>query len=63
MNEIRSKLTVKTPEQRQWRCSDLFIVNFEDILDLVVVFLLLTVIAGWVLYCDCENLKLHPNTE
>ena len=63
MNEIRSKLTVKTPEQRQWRCSDLFIVNFEDILDLVVVFLLLTVIAGWALYCDRENLKLHPNTE
>ena len=40
--EICSKLTIKTPEQRQWRHSGVFIVNFEYIADLVLVFLLLT---------------------
>ena len=29
--EICSKLTVKTPERRQWRRSGVFIVNFEHI--------------------------------
>ena len=29
--EICSKLTVKTPERRQWRRSSVFIVNFEHI--------------------------------
>ena len=37
--EIWSKLTIKTPEQRQWRCSGVFIVNFEHISHLVLVFL------------------------
>ena len=40
--EIRSKLTIKTAEQRQWHGSGVFIVNFEHILHLVLVFLLLT---------------------
>ena len=40
--EIRLELTLKTPEQRQWRPSDVFIVNFEHILHLVLVYLLLT---------------------
>ena len=40
--EICSKLTIKTPEQRQWRRSDVFIGNFEHISHLVLVFLLLT---------------------
>ena len=31
MFEIFSELTKKTPERRQWRCSDVFIVNFEQI--------------------------------
>ena len=35
-------LTIKTPEQRQWCRSDVFIVNFEHISHLVRVFLLLT---------------------
>ena len=35
--EICSKLTIKTPERRQWR-----IVNFEHISHLVLLFLLLT---------------------
>ena len=29
--EICSKLTIKTPERRQWRRSGFFIVNFEHI--------------------------------
>ena len=40
--EICSKLTIKTPEQRQWRRSGVFIVNFEHISHLALVFLLLT---------------------
>ena len=40
--EICSKLTIKTPERRHWRRSGFFIVNFEHISHLVVVFLLLT---------------------
>ena len=40
--EIYSKLTIKIPERRQWRRSGIFIVNFEHILHLVLVFLLLT---------------------
>ena len=35
-------LTIKAPERRQLRCSDVFIVNFEHILHLFLVFLLLT---------------------
>ena len=41
MCEICSKLTIKKPEQRHWRCSNVFIVNLEQILN-VVVFLLST---------------------
>ena len=40
--EICSKLTINTPERRQWRRSGVFIVNFEHISHLVLVFLLLT---------------------
>ena len=40
--EICLKLTIKTPERRQWRRSGVFIVNFEHILDLALVLLLLT---------------------
>ena len=40
--EICSKLTIKTPERRHWRRSGVFIVNFEHISHLVLVFLLLT---------------------
>ena len=29
--EICSKLTIKIPEQRQWRCSSVFLVNLEHI--------------------------------
>ena len=40
--EICSKLTINTPERRHWRPSGVFIVNFEHISHLVLVFLLLT---------------------
>ena len=40
--EICSKLTTKIPERRHWRRSGIFIVNFEHISHLVLVFLLLT---------------------
>ena len=40
--EICSKLTIKTPERRKWRCYSIFIVNFEYIWHLVLMFLLLT---------------------
>ena len=39
--EICSKLIIKTPERRHWSCPDAFIVNFEHIFPLFLVFLLL----------------------
>ena len=40
--EIYSKLAIKTREQHHWCCSSVFIVNYEHISDLALVFLLLT---------------------
>ena len=40
--DICSKLTIKTLERLQWRRSGVFIVNFEHISHLVLIFLLLT---------------------
>ena len=40
--EMCSKLTIKTPERRQWRRPGVFIVNFEHISHPALVFLLLT---------------------
>ena len=40
--ETCSKLTIKRPEQRRWRRSTVFIVNFEHISHLLLVFILLT---------------------
>ena len=40
--EICWKLTIKTPQRHQRRRSDVFIINFEHILYLFLVFLLLT---------------------
>ena len=40
--EICPKLTINTPERRHWRRSGVFIVNFEHISHLALVFLLLT---------------------
>ena len=36
------KLTIKTPEQRQWHRSGVFILNFEHISHPILVFLFLT---------------------
>ena len=41
MCEIGSKLTIKTTEQRHLRRSGVFIVNFEPILHIILVFPLL----------------------
>ena len=40
--EICSKLTIMTPERRQWRRYGVFTVNFEHISHLVLVFILFT---------------------
>ena len=40
--DICSKLTIKRPERHHWRRSGVFIINFEHISLLVLVFLLLT---------------------
>ena len=49
MCEIYSKLTIVTLKRRQWRRSGVFIVNFEEISKIAVVFPLLTLkkYAGW----------------
>ena len=41
-DEICPVLTIKIPERRHWSRSGIFIVNFEHIPHLVLVFLLLT---------------------
>ena len=40
--EICSKLTINIPERRHWLCYGIFIANFENISQFVLVFLLLT---------------------
>ena len=40
--QLTIKLTIKTPERCQWRRSGIFIVNFEYISHIFLVFLLLT---------------------
>ena len=53
--EICSKITMNTPERRHWRCSDVFIVNSEEILHVALIFPLLTLNkqmpADVALYC------------
>ena len=51
--EICPNLAIKTPEQRQWRRSGVFIVNFEHIFHLFLVFLLL--LCRFLLICNFEN--------
>ena len=58
--ETCSKLTIKIPEQHQWRRSGIFIVNFEHISHLVPQFLLLTlsryILAGEALLVNMKKL-------
>ena len=42
MCKICSKLTIKIRERSQWRRSDVFLIKFEPILYIVLLFLLLT---------------------
>ena len=42
LEQLCSKLTIKAAERRQWHRSDVFIVKFEHISHLVLVFLLLS---------------------
>ena len=62
--EICSNLTIKTPERRQWRCSGAFIVNFEHISYLVLVFLSIVnfeqVNTSWV-FCHLQKCLLYDN--
>ena len=48
-SEIFSQLTIKTPEQRHGHSSDVFIVNFEQISHIFLVFLLLTLSCQFLL--------------
>ena len=63
--KICSKLTIKIPERCHWHRSGIFIVNFEHISHLVIVFLLLTLsrlmLAGYCL-SSTQNL-LHEKTK
>ena len=43
--EICSKLTIKPPERHHWRHSGVFLVNFKQISQLFLVFLLLTEVS------------------
>ena len=55
--EICSKLTVKTPKQRQWHRFDVFVVNFEHISHLcssVSIVNFKHVIASWVVSIHSE---------
>ena len=47
MRGICSKVSIKTPEQHNWRHSGAFIVNFEQISNIVLVFDLEQVNTGW----------------
>ena len=48
MCEICSNLTVETPEWRQWHHYGVFVVNYEQISHIVLLFQLLTLNNGWV---------------
>ena len=52
--EICSRLAIKTPERRHWRRSGVFIVNFEHISHLFLLFLLLTLNKSML-----AGIKLH----
>ena len=67
--EIYSKLTIKTPERRQWRHSGIFIVNFEHISHFVLVIPLLTLNTLHMRWCilsddfileQCLHSTYHP---
>ena len=63
--EICSKLTIKIPEPRHWRRSGIFIVNFEHISHLALVFLLLTLSRKMAAGSECRKIRKRqtPNTD
>ena len=58
--EICSKLTIKISERRHWRRSDIFIVNFEHISHLVLVFLMLALNMLTLKTLNCTQPWKHP---
>ena len=58
--EICSELPIKTPERCHWRCSGIFIVNFEHILHLFQLFLLST-LSKW-MFAGIASIKLCRNS-
>ena len=56
--EIGMKLTIKTPERRQWRRSGLFIVNFEQVSYLTLMFLFLTLSTD--MLAGVKGILHHP---
>ena len=58
--KICSKLTIEIPERRQWHLSGAFIVNFEHISYLALVFLLLTLSSKYRLgHREIVSFQLH----
>ena len=62
-SELCSKLTIKIPEQRQWRSSGIFIVNFEHIVNVEHVnagwdHSLLTILFSFWRGKVCRNIRL-----
>ena len=53
MYEVCTKLTIETPELRQLRRSGFFIINFEHISFLFLVFLLLTL--NWLIFSRMDR--------
>ena len=60
--EICSKLTIKTPKKHQWRSLRVSLVNFEPILHVSLVFLLL-ILNRWISACLLLNLVLLVHTK
>ena len=56
--EIGMKLTIKTPERRQWCRSGLFIVNFEQVSYLTLMFLFLTLSTD--MLAGVKGILHHP---
>ena len=57
--KICSKLTINMPERRHWCHTGVFIVNFEQILFVILVFLLMN-LNKWML-AGYKSLNLHDN--
>ena len=65
MCDICSKLTIKTPKRGQWCLSSIFIVNFEHISLVILVFPLLAwkkMTAAWEIWLEIGDLQ-RPATE